>query len=158
MKKLLELLSDNARLTNAQLAAMLDKTERQVEKEIDELEKKGIICGYNAVINWDLAETEYVTAIIELRVSPKRDQGFDEIAKTIMTFHEVETVYLVSGGFDLEVVLKGRTFQEIAMFVAKRLASLPSVLSTSTHFVLSKYKESGILFENEQIDERGNIF
>ena len=158
MDKLLKLLSDNARLNDAQIAAMLGKSESEVATEIARLEKEGIICGYNAVINWDKADAKYVTALIELRVSPKKDRGFDDIAKTVVEFEEVESVYLVSGGFDLYVTVIGKTFQDIAMFVAKRLSPLDSVLSTATHFVMNKYKESGIFFSNVEEDERRNIF
>nr|WP_317413236.1 Lrp/AsnC family transcriptional regulator [uncultured Solibaculum sp.] len=157
MEKLLKLLDENARLSNEQMAVMLGMTPEEVAAEIDSLEKQGIIRGYKTVINWDKTEREYVTALIELKVTPKRDLGFDEIAHTIAAFEEVQDVYLMSGGFDVAVMINGRTFQEIAMFVAKRLSPLESVLSTATHFVLSRYKEKGLLMNTVPPDERRNI-
>lgn len=155
MDKLLKLLDTNARLTNAQLAIMLDTTEEDIAAQIADLERSGIIRGYKALIDWDRTNREYVTAIIELRVTPKRDRGFEGIAETIMRFEEVESVFLMSGGYDLSVVVSGRTFKEVAMFVAKRLSPLDSVISTATHFVLRRYKEKGVLFLGEVQDERG---
>lgn len=155
MDKLLKLLDTNARLTNAQLAIMLDTTEEDIAAQIADLERSGIIRGYKALIDWDRTNREYVTAIIELRVTPKRDRGFEGIAETIMRFEEVESVFLMSGGYDLSVVVSGRTFKEVAMFVAKRLSPLDSVISTATHFVLRRYKEKGVLFLGEVKDERG---
>ena len=154
MKTLLKLLDGNARLTNAQLATMLGTTEQQVAEQIAALEKSGIIRAYKAVVDWDKTDREYVTAMIELRVTPRKDLGFEAIAETIMRFEEVETVYLMSGGYDLSVVVSGRTFQEVAMFVAKRLSTLESVVSTATHFVLRRYKEKGVPFLFEPKDER----
>lgn len=155
MDKLLKLLDTNARLTDTQLAVMLDSTEEQVRKQIAELERSGVIRAYKALIDWDRTEREYVTAIIELRVTPKRDLGFEGIAETVMRFDEVESVYLMSGGYDLSVVVSGRTFKEVAMFVAKRLSTLDSVISTATHFVLRRYKDKGVMFLSEAKDERG---
>lgn len=155
MDKLLKLLDTNARLTNDQLAVMLDKPKAEVEAQIAALEKEGVIRAYKALIDWDRTDREYVTAIIELKVTPKRDLGFEGIAETIMRFEEVESIYLMSGGYDLSVVVNGRTFKDVAMFVAKRLAPLDSVISTATHFVLRRYKEKGVLFLGEEKDERG---
>ena len=155
MDKLLKLLDTDARLTNAQLAVMLDKTEAEVAAQIAAWEREGVIRAYKALIDWDKPDREYVTAIIELRVTPKRDLGFEGIAETVMRFEEVESVYLMSGGYDLSVVVNGRTFQEVAMFVAKRLSTLDSVISTATHFVLRRYKEKGVMFLGLEKDERG---
>lgn len=155
MDKLLKLLDTNARLTDAQLAVMLDRPEAEVTAQIAQLERSGVIRAYKALIDWDRTEREYVTAIIELRVTPKRDLGFEGIAETIMRFDEVESVYLMSGGYDLSVVVSGRTFKEVAMFVAKRLSTLDSVMSTATHFVLRRYKDKGVMFLSEEKDERG---
>lgn len=154
MDKLLKLLDSNARLSTDQLAVMLGRTEQEVADQIAELERKGAIRAYKALIDWDRTDREYVTAIIELRVSPKRDSGFDSIAHAIMRLEEVESVYLMSGGYDLSVVVTGRTFQEVAMFVAKRLSSMDAVLSTATHFVLRRYKDRGVVFLDEPKDER----
>lgn len=155
MDKLLTILNDNARLSNAQIAAMLGTTEDDVAAKIAKLEADGVLRGYKAVVDWDRTDRDYVTAIIELRVTPKRDRGFEELAETIMRFDEVENVYLMSGGYDFSIVVRGRTFQEIAMFVARRLATLDSVVSTTTHFVLRRYKERDVQFLGEQKDERG---
>lgn len=157
MDKLLKLLDTNARLTTAQLAAMLDRPEAEVAADIAALEKSGVIRAYKALIDWDKTPRELVTAIIELKVTPKRDSGFESIAETIMRFEEVESVYLMSGGYDLSVHVTGRTFQEVAMFVAKRLSTLDSVVSTATHFVLRRYKDSGVMFLGEEKDERGVV-
>ena len=136
---------------------MLGTTEEEIEKQIRQYEKSGVIKGYKAVVDWEAAKADRLTALIELRVSPKKNFGFDEIAETIMRFDEVESVYLMSGGYDLAVTVTGRSFQDIAMFVAKRLSPLESVLSTATHFILSKYKQDGILFRNGPVDDRRNV-
>ncbi len=155
MDKLLKLLDSNARLTNTQLAVMLGCSEKEVSDHIAEWERDGVIRGFKAIIDWERTDRAYVTALIELRVTPKRDLGFEGIAETIMRFEEVESVYLMSGGYDLAVIVSGQTFKDIAMFVAKRLSTLDSVLSTATHFVLRRYKDSGVLFLGEEKDERG---
>ena len=157
MDKILKLLNTNARLTNAQMAVMLDQTEAEVESAIAELEKSGVVRGYKPLIDWEKTGEEVVTAIIELNIAPSKDEGFDGIAKTIMSFEEVEGLSLMSGGHDLMVTVNGRSFKDVAMFVAKRLSSLDGVLGTATHFVLKKYKERGVLFEEEERDERGSL-
>ena len=155
MDKLLKLLDTNARLTTAQMAAMLNTTVEDVEAKMAKLEQDGVVRAYKALIDWERTDRECVTAVIELRVTPKRDYGFEGIAETGMRFDEVESVYLMSGGYDLLVTVNGRTFKEVSMFVAKRLSTLDSVISTATHFVLRRYKESGVMFLGEQKDERG---
>lgn len=158
MDRLLTLLDENARLTTAQLAAMLDKTENEVAEEIAAYEKAGVIRGYKALINWEKVDENKASALIELRVSPKRDRGFDEIAGRIMQFEEVESVYLMSGGYDLAVKVHGRSMQEIAMFVMRRLSTLDSVLSTATHFILTRYKDGGVILnQEEERDERRSV-
>lgn len=157
MDKLLKLLDTNARLTTEQLAAMLDTTEEEVVRQMAALEQSGVVRAYKALIDWERTEREYVTAVIELRVTPKRDLGFEGIAERVMRFDEVESVYLMSGGYDLLVTVTGRTFKEVSMFVAKRLSTLDSVISTATHFVLRRYKESGVMFLGEEKDERGAL-
>ncbi len=157
MDKLLKLLDSNARLTDEQLATMLDMSEAEVRAQIAKLEKDGAIRAYKAVVDWDKTDRECVTAIIELKVTPRRDVGFEGIAEQIMAFEEVESVYLMSGGYDLSVRVTGRSFQEIAAFVAKRLAPLESVISTATHFVLRRYKESNVMFLGDNQDERGYV-
>jgi len=157
MNELLDLLRQNARLTNAQLADMLGTTEAAVAAEIHKLESKGIIKGYSAIINDELAKSNEVEAIIELRVTPKRDCGFDEIARTIMMYDEVESISLMSGSYDLSICVRGNTLKEVAMFVSQRLSALEGVVSTATSFVLKRYKEKGIFIEEEEKDERGLI-
>lgn len=155
--ELLKLLSRNARYTTQELAAMLGSDEQAVVKEIKELEKQGIICGYKAVIDWDRLDGAYVSAIVELNVVPKADLGFEEVAKRVASYREVESVWLMSGGYDLNVVVKGKTLQDVARFVARELATIDSVTSTTTHFVMRRYKEMDIqLCENEP-DDRGQI-
>ena len=156
MYRLLKLLSENDRLTTDELAAMLAVSPEEVAREIAEYEKAGVIKGYNALINWEKADCNRATALIELKVSPKKETGFDEIAHRIMEFEEVESVYLMSGGYDLSVTVKGKTFKDIALFVAHRLAPLDSVISTATHFVLSCYKDTGIVLCDASSDERGH--
>ena len=155
MDTILKILNENPRLSNAEIAAMTGLTEDEVGERIASYEKDGIICGYKTVINWDkLEKTDKVTAIIELKVTPRKDTGFEAIAEEIMGFDDVESVSLMSGGYDFSVCVTGRTFQEIALFVAKRLAPLDSVTSTTTTFVLKKYKEDGIVLSSQD-DERG---
>lgn len=158
MEQLLELLQDDAKLTTAQLAVMLGEKEEDVAAAIKRYEKDGVIKGYQALVNWERTDAHRATALIELRVTPKKDTGFDEIAGRVMNFPEVESVYLMSGGYDLAVTVTGRTMSDIAMFVAKRLATIDGALSTATHFVLTKYKDGGVIFASdyEELDERGS--
>lgn len=141
MNDLLTLLSENARLTAAQLAVMLNKTEAEVAAAVKSYEESGVIKGYKALIDWDKAPVKSASAIIELKVTPKKETGFDEIARRVMAFDEVESVYLMAGAYDFAVIVRAATIQDIAMFVAKRLSTLDSVISTATHFVLTRYKE-----------------
>lgn len=154
MDQVLKLLDENARLSAAQMAVMLGLPEAEVESRIATLEKAGVVRGYKALIDWDKTDRELVTAVIDLQIAPSKDRGFDAVAETIMSFDEVEAVTLMSGGYDLSVRLTGRTFRDVAMFVAKRLAPLDGVLSTATHFVLKTYKERGVLFMEDEKDER----
>ena len=154
MDQVLKLLDDNARLSTAQMAVMLNLPEAEVESRIATLEKAGVVRGYKALIDWDKTDRELVTAVIDLQIAPSKDRGFDAVAETLMSFDEVEAVTLMSGGYDLSVRLTGRTFRDVAMFVAKRLAPLDGVLSTATHFVLKTYKERGVLFMEDEKDER----
>ncbi len=154
MDQVLKLLDENARLSTTQMAVMLNLPEAEVESRIATLEKAGVVRGYKALIDWDKTDRELVTAVIDLQIAPSKDRGFDAVAETIMSFDEVEAVTLMSGGYDLSVRLTGRTFRDVAMFVAKRLAPLDGVLSTATHFVLKTYKERGVLFMEDEKDER----
>ena len=157
MEKLLRILNENARMSEEKIATMLSVDVEEVRSAIRQYEADGVIRGYKALIDWEKAGREYVTAHIELKVTPKRDHGFDDIARRILQFPEVESVYLMSGGYDLSVMVSGRTFQEVAMFVARRLSTLESVMATTTHFVLRKYKDAGIDFCDVVKDERGHV-
>ena len=158
MTNLLDLLNENAQLTAAQLSVMLNQPEEKIISQIREYEEKGIIKAYKALINWDKVPKAKVSALIELKVTPKRDTGFDEIAKRVMMFDEVESVYLMAGVYDLAVMVKGSTIQDIAMFVSRRLSTLESVLSTATHFLLSRYKDGGvILVEDEENEDKRSM-
>ncbi|NMA79707.1 MAG: Lrp/AsnC family transcriptional regulator [Clostridiales bacterium] len=157
MDTLLHLLKQNARLTSSELASILDVTAGEVEEQIKEYERTGIINGYSAIIDEEAADQDSVTAFIELKVTPQPNFGFDDIASTIMQFDEVDSVYLLSGEYDLSVTISGRNLRDIALFVAQRLAPLNGVLATSTHFVLRRYKERGIFLMKEDTDERGLI-
>lgn len=155
--KLLKLLASKARTSVEDIAVMLDMRVEDVAKEMDEMEKEGVIRAYKAVVDWERVDTTAVTALIQLSVSPKAGLGFEEVAKKVMNYPEVETVYLMSGGYDLCVMVRGKTFQEVAMFVAKRLSTIDSVLSTATHFVLRRYKENDIVLIGKETDERENL-
>ena len=157
MNELLHLLKQNARLSNEELGAMLGITPAEVAAQIKKLEEDGIIKGYSVVLNDELANKATVTAFIELKVTPKRDCGFEDLAKTVMMYDEVESVSLMSGAYDLAVTVTGSSLKVIALFVAQRLSTIDGVLSTATHFVLKRYKEKGIFIEQEPIDERGMV-
>lgn len=158
MNELLHLLKTNARLTNVQLADMLGKTEEEISAEIHRLESKGVIRGYTVIVNEELTKSTEVEALIELRVTPKPDCGFDHIAKTVMMYDEVESVFLMSGMYDLALTVKGESLKDVAMFVSQRLSAIEGVLATATHFVLKRYKEKGILIEDEELDERSLVW
>ena len=155
--KLLKLLSANARYEISELAVMLGMEENEVKKEIEEMQRTGLICGYKAVIDWEKLDTGAVSAIIELKVSPQADHGFEEIAKRVMMYDEVESVYLMSGGYDLCVTVRGKSFQQVAMFVAKELSTIDAVNSTATHFILRRYKELDVVLCEGDYDDRGSI-
>lgn len=157
MKKLLRLLEKDAHLSPRELALMCEKEEGDIKKLIDEYERDGVILGYTAVVDWDKIESEHVNALIELKVIPQRNSGYDPVAEKIYNYPEVDSLYLMSGGYDLAVLLHGRTIREIAVFVAQKLATLDAVTSTATHFVLRKYKDHGVIFGAAEEDERGNV-
>ena len=156
-KKILKLLNKNARMTAADIATAIGATEEEVRLAIATMEKDGLIRGYKAVIDWEQTEDAYISAIIELKVTPKAGLGFEEIAERVSRYPEVESVYLMSGGYDLSVIVKARTFQEVAMFVAKELSTLDSVTSTATHFVLRRYKELDVPLAVKDPDDRGTV-
>ncbi len=153
-ERILRIIDSNAKLSASELAIMLGSTEEEVSTAIAEMEADNTICGYLTLINWEKIEQDYVTALIEVKVTPQRGQGFDTIAERIYKFDEVEAVYLMSGGFDLTVVIKGKSMRDVAGFVSAKLAPMEAILSTATHFVLKKYKEHGIAMESEETDER----
>ena len=159
MNEILELLQSDARLTAEEIAAMLKKDAKAVRKQIKQLEDDGIIVKYGAVVNPEKVPTkkEVVRAIIELRVTPERETGFDTLAERIYKFPQVESVYLVSGGYDLQVIIEGKTLKEVAFFVSEKLAALNGVRGTKTHFVLKKYKENGTIFSGKEKSSRLSI-
>lgn len=157
-KQLITLLQQNARMSDAELAVLLGVSEAEVAAEIQALEEEGVIKGYSAVVDEEQVNSDLVTAVIELRVTPKRDCGYEEIAHTIMQYEEVEDVALMAGAYDLSVTVKGQNVKDVSMFVSRRLAPLAGVMSTATYFVLKKYKEKGIMIEGEEKDERGYYF
>ena len=155
-RNVLELLERDARLTPREIAVMLEKEEGDIKKMVAEMEKDGVVLGYRTIIDWDKTDKEYVSALIELKITPQRDRGFDRVAERIYNFPEVESLYLMSGGFDLCVIIEGKTMREVAYFVANKLAPMEDVVATATHFVLRKYKDKGIVYGPAKIDERGN--
>lgn len=153
-EKILTAIDNNSKLTATDLAVMLGSTEEEITSTIKQMEEEAIICGYPTLINWDKVQRERVTALIEVKVTPQRGLGFDKIAERIYQFREVQSVYLMSGGFDLTVIIEGKTMREVANFVSEKLAPMDAVLSTATHFVLKKYKEHGLPLVQSKQDER----
>ena len=155
--EILRLLEENAKLTPKQLAIMLATDEQTIQNEIAKLEENGTILGYRTVVDWEKTERESVTAMIDVKLTPQRDRGFDRVAEKIYNYPEVQAVFLMSGAYDLSVLIEGKTMKEVALFVARKLAPIDAVISTATHFVLHKYKDKGVLHDaNSDIDERGN--
>ena len=156
--KLLRLLEEDCTHTLEQLASMADMTVEEVKAEIKRYEEEKIVLGYQAIVDWDRTERESVTALIEVKVTPQRGAGFDRVAERIYQYDEVESVYLMSGAFDLTVIISGRTLREVAEFVGQRLATIEDVTGTATHFILKKYKEKHLIFEKQEQQERELIF
>lgn len=152
--KILAVIEKNSRIDIKELAILLGESEIAVANEIAEMEKEKVICGYHTLINWDKTDEEKVTALIEVKVTPQRGQGFDKIAARIYNFSEVSAVYLMSGGFDFTVIIEEKTMKEVAQFVSDKLAPLDAILSTATHFVLKKYKDHGTVLGDSIRDER----
>ncbi|EFU75896.1 transcriptional regulator, AsnC family [Lachnoanaerobaculum saburreum F0468] len=153
-EKILSVIEKNSRIDIGELAILLGEDEAAIANEIADMEKEGIICGYHTLINWDKTANEKVNALIEVRVTPQRGMGFDNIAERIYQFSEVNAVYLMSGSFDFTVFIEGRTMRDVAQFVSDKLAPMDSVLSTATHFVLKKYKDHGTILSAKKKDER----
>ena len=156
-RKILSLLEKNSRISNEQIATITELSVAEVEREIAEMEASGVICAYKGVINHELLNADSVSAIIELKVTPKAGLGFEDVAQRIAKYRDVESVYLMSGACDLIVIVNGRTFHEVSAFVANELATMDSVISTATQFIMRKYKEFGVELMPEESDERGRI-
>ena len=157
MTEILKLLENDSRLTPEKIALMLDKEVGEIRNMIAKYERDGVILGYKTLIDWDKTDKEHVSALIELKITLQRDRGYDHVAQKIYNYPEVESLYLMSGSFDLAVLIEGKTMREVALFVAEKLAPLEDVTSTATHFVLRKYKDKGVIFGAIPVDERGNI-
>jgi len=153
-EKILRALAKNAKMDLDELAIMLGCEKEELTAAIAEMEADKIICGYPTLIDWDKLSDEKVTALIEVKVTPQRGQGFDMIAERIYKFDEVESVYLMSGGFDLTVIIRGKSMKEVSRFVFEKLAPMESIQSTATHFVLKKYKDQGLVMQFESDDPR----
>ena len=156
--KLLKLLEKDCTLTPAQLAAMCDTTEEDIALRVQSLKDEGVILGYKALINWEKNAIEAVEALIEVKITPQRDKGFDRIAERIYQYEEVESCYLMSGGYDVTVIITGRTLREVALFVSEKLSTIDGVTSTATHFILKKYKQQNVVFEQREEQRERLIF
>ena len=154
MNTLLELLEQDCTQSPAQLAAQAGMTEAEAKDELRRLEEEGVILGYQAVIDWDRVKRENVTALIEVKVTPQRQMGFEKIAERLSLYSEVKAVYLMSGAFDFTVIIEGKSMRGVAQFVSEKLATIDSVISTATHFVLKKYKDHGTVLSDGPQDER----
>ena len=152
--ELLRLIEHNARLTQPELAVMLGTTEEAIAAELEKLHNDDIILGYTTVVNWEKTKRESVTALIEVRLTPQRDQGFDKIAQHLYRYPQVTSCYLMSGGFDLMLIIEDSTLREVASFISNKVAPIEGVVSTATHFILKKYKSNGVVFEDKPVDRR----
>ncbi len=153
-KEILSIIEKNSKCSPKEIAVLLGKEEIDVANELKKMEDDGIICGYHTLIDWEKTSIEKVTALIEVRVTPQRGQGFDNIAERIYNYPEVHSVYLISGGFDLLITLEGKSLKEVSSFVSDKLATLDTVLSTATHFILKKYKDHGTILAKNSEDIR----
>ena len=153
-ERILSIIEKNSRIDLHELAVIMGEPVIEVANELKRMEEEGIICGYHTLIDWEKTNIEKVSALIEVRVTPQRGQGFDNIAERIYKYPEVNSVYLISGGYDLLVTLEGRTLKEVSKFVSDKLSTLDSVLSTATHFILKKYKDHGTILTKKYEDER----
>lgn len=156
-EQILRVIEKNSRVSVKDLAVRLGMDEIAVANELKAMEEEGVICGYHTLIDWEKTSLETVSALIEVRVTPQRGQGFDSIAERIYQYPEVNSVYLISGGYDLLVNIEGKSLKEISMFVTDKLSTLDSVLSTATHFVLKKYKDHGTILGVKKVDEREHM-
>ena len=156
-ERILAIIEKNSRIDLKELAIIMGEPEIEVANELKKMEEEGIICGYHTLIDWEKTNIEKVTALIEVRVTPQRGQGFDNIAERIYKYPEVNSVYLISGGYDLLVTLEGKTLKEVSGFVTDKLSTLETVMSTATHFILKKYKDHGTILHKEYEDERMKV-
>ncbi len=156
-KELLTIIEKNSRIDLKELAVLLGEKEIDVVNELAAMERDGIVCGYHTLINWEKTDIEKVSALIEVRVTPQRGQGFDNVAERIQEYPEVQSVYLMSGAYDLMVILEGKTLREVSSFVSDKLSTQEQVLSTATHFILKKYKDHGTVLSRKKEDEREMI-
>ena len=152
MEEILNILDkEKGNVSRAKIAQMLGMEEKEVA---DKMEKENVIVGYKTIVNWDKTDKDVVVALIELRITPQRGEGFDKVAERIYKYPQVKSLYLMSGAYDLAVTIEGKSMKEVALFVAQKLAPMDSIISTATHFVLKKYKEEGIVFEDDEKDTR----
>ena len=156
-EKILTFIERNSRVDIKDLAVILGADELTIVNELAAMEAEGVICGYHTLIDWDKTEIEKVTALIEVRVTPQRGHGFDNIAERIYKYPEVHAVYIISGGYDLMVILEGKTLKEVSSFVSDKLSTQESVISTATHFILKKYKDHGTILSKKYEDERMKV-
>ena len=153
-EQILTFLEKDSKIDLKALSVMLGTTEEVILNEVQKMEEEKVICAYHTLIDWDKTNVDKVTALIEVRVTPQRGQGFDNIAERIYNYPEVQSVYLISGGYDLMVILEGKTLKEVASFVSNKLSTLDTVISTATHFILKKYKDYGTILGKKDTDER----
>lgn len=155
MEEILNILDkEKGNVSRAKIAQMLGMEENEVADKIEKMEKENVIVGYKTIVNWDKTDKDVVVALIELRITPQRGEGFDKVAERIYKYPQVKSLYLMSGAYDLAVTIEGKSMKEVALFVAQKLAPMDSIISTATHFVLKKYKEEGIVFEDDEKDTR----
>ena len=155
MEEILNILDkEKGNVSRAKIAQMLGMEEKEVADKIEKMEKENVIVGYKTIVNWDKTDKDVVVALIELRITPQRGEGFDKVAERIYIYPQVKSLYLMSGAYDLAVTIEGKSMKEVALFVAQKLAPMDSIISTATHFVLKKYKEEGIVFEDDEKDTR----
>lgn len=152
--KILKILEENCLITPEQIAVMVASDVDTVKNIIEESKKDGTILGYRALINWDKSDINETTALIELKITPQQDKGFDAVAERIYSYPQVESLYLLSGGFDMLVTIKGKSLKDVALFVSGTLATIDGVISTATHFILKRYKDNNTVFDNKSIDNR----
>ena len=155
MEEILNILDkEKGNVSRAKIAQMLGMEEKEVADKIEKMEKENVIVGYKTIVNWDKTDKDVVVALIELRITPQRGEGFDKVAERIYKYPQVKSLYLMSGAYDLAVTIEGKSMKEVALFVAQKLAPMDSIISTATHFVLKKYKEEGIVFVDDEKDTR----